>query len=217
METIYLGLLRGFILVAATLALLSAVILTATAIPSLLTRMGITQSDAPSLSLQEFIAERKPQESSSNSDDEGSSAELVVDPVISQAAENFHSYIGKRGKGTLATWRQGLQATQNEIPVAAMSGYAQSLLTLSTELKASRGKPLSENRVFELVDWQKQRFVATYEQRIIEKQAADAAFLYKLGAAFAAILLFVFVAFIFLFVRIERNTRLVRTVQVQDA
>jgi hypothetical protein len=211
METIYLGLLRGFILIAATLALLAAALLVVTTIPDILTRTGITKTEPPRSSLSQFMAEQKPQESTL--DETGTTAETIVDPEIATAAKNIRKYLGTNATGN---WEQGLQAAANQLPPAVQSKYRRSLVTLTEELLASTGKKLSERKVAELVEWHQRRFVSTVQEQEQEKAAADAAFTWKIGAAFAALMMFVLIAFIFLFVRIERNLRVVRVQQAED-
>ena len=210
MESAYLGLLRVVILVAATLALVAAAILLVTAIPSVLTRVGVLQSQDQAHTLSEFISEQKPVEEGGEASPQ---APEMIDPTIAKAAANFHSYLGARATTSRKEWEQGLQSAQNEMPAPVMQDYGESVLTLSEELLASKGKPLGEKRVFQLVEWHRQRFAASYEQRMAEKEAADAAFRFQVGAAFGAFMLFVLITFIFLFVRIERNLRVIKVEQ----
>jgi len=213
LETLYLGLLRGFILIVATLALVAAALLVVSSVPELLTRVGITKTQPESSSLAQFIAEQKPTEA--NQDAEEAPAEVPVDPAIKEAAGNFHSYLGGRATVSVKDWEQGLQAYKNDFSPEIGNDYASSLKRLSEELKASQGKPLSEKRVGALIDWHKNRFVAARAAEQAERAGADAAFMFKMEAAFAAFVLFAFITFIFLFVRIERNLRLVR-VEVEN-
>ena len=100
--------------------------------------------------------------------------------------------------------------SQDNIPVVARSDYADSLVRLTEEMKASRGKPLSEARVLTLLSWHESRFVSEWERDAAHKAEADAALRSRLWGAGAAFLSFVLVVFVFLFVRVERNTRLIR-------
>ena len=213
LETLYLGVLRGFILIVATLALVAAVLLIVTSVPQLMTRMGLTASEPQSSSLAEFIAEQKPV--GDPVEGEAVGAELLVNPVIRDAAQNFHGYLGQRATATAKDWEQGLQRYRDSFPIDIADDYAISVRRLSEELRASRGKPLSEQRVGALVEWHKNRFAENQAAEVAERAAADAAFKLKIASAFGAFMLFVFITFIFLFVRIERNLRLVR-VQVGE-
>lgn len=214
LETLYLGLLRGFILIGATLALVAAVLLIISSAPQVLTRLGVTRSEPQSSSLAEFIAEQKPTATDSQETEE-SAPELPIDSAIKDAARNFHDYLGNRATVSLRDWEQGLQGYRNDFSPEIGNDYALSVKRLSEELKASKGKPLSVKNVGALIDWHKNRFAADRAAEQAEKVAADAAFVFKMEAAFAAFLLFAFITFIFLFVRIERNLRLVR-VEVEN-
>lgn len=211
LESVYLALLRGFILVAATIALLASALLVVATAPDILTRVGITATEPPRSSLAEFMAEQRPQETAASDGD--ATPKLAVDPDIAVASRNIRKYLGKR---STLEWDQGLQSVANELPLEMQARYGASLNLLSEELAASKGKPLSEKRVAELFEWHQRRFVSTVEQQARERAEADAAFKFKLAAAFAALMLFVFIAFIFLFVRIERNLRNVRVVQADE-
>lgn len=212
METVYLGLLRVFILVAATLALLASAFLVISTLPDILTRTGITSTQPSRGTLAEFMAEQKPQDSGATTAEEVT-ADVPVDPDLSEAAANIRRYL--RGQAT-GNWEQGLQSAANELPINIQAKYGVSVKTLTEELLASKGKPLSERRVAQLIQWHQRRFAADVEQQAQEQAAADIAFKFKLGAAFAALMLFVLIAFIFLFVRIERNLRRVHVVQADD-
>lgn len=214
LETVYLGLLRGFILIVATLALLAAALLVASSVPEVLTRMGITKSEPQSSSLSEFIAEQKPVAQDSENAEPADDAK-PIDPVIRQAAQNFYDYLGSPADAPLKGWEQGIQSYKDSFPAEIANAYAASVERLSEELKASKGKRLSEQRVATLVDWHKNRFASNYAAQQAERAAADAAFRFKMLAAFGAFLIFAFITFIFLFVRIERNLRLMR-VEVEN-
>lgn len=211
LEMLYLALLRGFILIAATVALVASVILVITTVPDLLVRTGITQGEPPRSSLAEFISEQKPQEQLAQGNTD--TPKLPVDPEIAKAAKQIRKYLGSRGTLPVDTWEQALQGAANQQPAALQTKYAASVETLSQELLTSKGRPLTERRVTELLDWHNRRFGASVQQEESERAAADASFKFKMSAAFAALMLFVFIAFIFLFVRIERNLRSIRVVQ----
>jgi hypothetical protein len=206
METLYLKLLRGFILFAATLALLAGVIALATMVPTLLTRMGIIESEGQSHSLADFVAEQKPYEGSA--EDEEANTQTLIDPNIKEAAANFKQYIGSPSKATLTDWETGLtELSEKELPIEHRSTYGESIKNLSVEVKESKGKPLTESRVLQLVQWHHQRFAANIAQQASERAQAEGAFQMQMAAAFGAVMLFVFITFIFLFVRIERHLR----------
>lgn len=216
-ETLYLNLLRGFILLVATLALIAAAGAAVMAVPSLIERFGEPQADTSALSLSNFINEQKPQTGTSPSADAPvDEGRVPVDPQIAKAAANIHSYLGSRTDVRVKDWEQGLQSSLSEVPAGAHSDYKTSLVSLSEELKMSSGKPLSQDRVVALLTWHQQRFVAAWEQEAANKLEADARFKMQLYVASAAFMFFILIAFVFLFVRMERNTRVVRVIRVHD-
>src|SRR5205085_862090 len=143
------GLLRVFILVAATLALLAAAFLIISTLPDILTRTGITSTQPSRGTLAEFMAEQKPQDSTATMDEEAT-ADVPLDPNISEAAANIRRYLHGQATGN---WEQGLQSAANELPVAIQAKYGVSVKTLTEELLASKGKPFSERKVAQLIQW----------------------------------------------------------------
>lgn len=93
---------------------------------------------------------------------------------------------------------------------AHQASYDESLLRLAGQLKSSKGKPLTQEQVAELIDWHHRSF---RESAIDIRQAAarDTAsawqWVVRAGQAF---LLFTLIAFYFLLVRVERHLKLVK-------
>ena len=204
-ETLYLNLLRAFIIVLATIALGASLLFAASAIPSLVDRMGDAKADTSTLTLSRFVTEQRP----TAQQDAEETYQAPVDPVIAHAARNVKSYLGSRSTITVKTFEEVFAKSQASIAVISRPDYGNSLLNLSEELKASRGKPLSEARVMSLLGWHESRFTAEWEKEAAQKTDADVAFKSRLWAAGAAFFAFILVIFVFLFVRVERNTRLV--------
>ncbi|RSV20361.1 hypothetical protein CA236_00130 [Sphingomonas sp. ABOLG] len=215
LERAYLGLLRVVILVAATIALLVAIIGVATAIPSLLKWSGFTERAEPSGgTLGDFIAEQKITDTTSTT--ETKEAEPFVIPDIKEAAKTIKAYLSTRGDITQNDWERGLQAYADEMPGNGVD-YARSVRTLAKELRSSTGKPLSEARVLQLIEWHKTRFQGDVASRAASEAEGNAQFWIKIGFASAAFLGFVLIIFIFLFVKIERSLRVVQTARVNDS
>ena len=211
-ETLYLNLLRVFIIVLATLALAASILLSASAIPSLFSRIGETKADTSTLTLSRFVSEQRP----TAEVDTENNFDAPVDPKIARAASNVKLYLAARSTIPLKTLEEIFTKSQNTIPAVTRADYGDSLLKLSEELKESKGKPLSENRVMGLLSWHESRFASEWEKEAALKAEADAAFKFRLLAASAAFIAFVMIIFIFLFVRVERNTRLVHVVRISD-
>lgn len=213
-EVLYLNLLRGFILILATVALVSSLVLGASAIPSLIDRLGEAKADTSTLTLSRFVVEQKPTAQQETDGD----FEVPVDPLIARAARNVKQYLGDRSGIPLKAFETGFAKSLGDIPVIAQTDYGDSLVKLTEELKASTGKPLSEARVMSLLAWHQNRFSSEWDKEALRKAEADAAFRYRLLAAGGAFLAFVLVIFVFLFVRVERNTRLVHVArEIEDA
>ncbi|MBY8823794.1 hypothetical protein [Sphingomonas colocasiae] len=218
LEQVYLGILRVVILVAATVALLVAGFGLASAIPPLIRSSGLTETSKPNGgTLAEFIAEQKITETVS---DAPKDVEAFILPDLKAAAKILHTYLGQRTTTKLTDWEKGLQSFADEMPGHSLT-YATSVLDVANQLKISKGKPLSEERVAQLVDWHKNRFEANVSARAASEVEANARFWLTLGGAGAAFLAFVLIIFIFLFVKIERSLRLVHTTSIippaQDA
>lgn len=95
-------------------------------------------------------------------------------------------------------------------PSGYQAAYDESLRSLTREISASTGRPLSRDRVVELIRWHHSSFLASAEQLDAARQEASAQSWTWIARAGQAFLLFVVIAFYFLLVRVERHLRLVR-------
>jgi hypothetical protein len=209
-----LSILRVVILVAATLALLVAAVGAASAVPLLLKRVGLIAPDEASTTLADFISGKKSPAQSEGVDD--SPARNAVHPDLATAARNVKRYLSDRSSHPVEHWEEVLGAYWQEVPAEADDEYAKSVRELSAELLVATGKPLSLERVEELLLWHFQRYMGNLQGREAQKAAADMQFLMAIGGAATAFVIFVFIVFIFLFVKIERSLRLVRVVRSDD-
>ncbi|MGT2513856.1 hypothetical protein ACVOMT_05995 [Sphingomonas panni] len=213
METAYLGILRVFILFAATAALIVAGIAAVSAISPLLKWTGLTESSQPDGgNLADFVKQQKPEPASQD----GVANERQTDdgpaslPDIKAAARIISEYLQGRGSIRENEWRAILE--QNVYGFAEhMRPYGESVRSLAEQLETSRGKPLSEERVVQLIDWHKANFAADIARRAAQESEGNAKFLATLAIAGSAFVAFILIIFVFIFVRIERNLRLVRT------
>jgi hypothetical protein len=135
--------------------------------------------------------------------------EAPVLPDIDKAASNIETYLGKDNidRKVLTTQMQSMADKAAETMPAGDTKYAASLLRLTEELNASKGKKLSVERVVALLKWHAEHFAANVAAEAAKKTEAQQALLMKLGVAGAAFLAFVLVIFVFIFVKIERNLR----------
>lgn len=216
MERAYLGLLRVVILIAATIALVVAGIAAISAIPPLLRWTGITETADPNGgTLAEFIDEQKITTTTSSEPTTESTEEYqpFAFDDIKTASKIVKRYLGKRGTASEADWRTGFQTNANSLEGHGLD-YATSVKSLAEQLESSKGKPLSEERVVQLFGWHKTKFEADIIGRASREAEGNAKFWVTIGLAGSAFVAFIMIIFVFLFVRIERNLRLVQTTRV---
>lgn len=214
LERAYLGLLRVVILIAATVALVVAILGAASAVPPLLRWSGITETTKPTGgTLSDFISEQKITETASSPTTE-TAVEPFILPDITAAAKIIKAYL-KDSTISEKEWRSGLQRLADQV-VGHSTEYAESLKDLAEQLETSKGKPLSEARVTQLIDWHKTRFETDVAARAAAEAEGNAKFWVTIGLAGAAFLAFVLIIFVFLFVKIERSLRLVHTTRIHD-
>jgi hypothetical protein len=214
LETVYLNTLRVVILIAATIALIVAVVSLVGALPSLMRKAGLSGEAAVSGgTLREFIDEQKVVGTEASETTATEPTDSFVSPDIVAAAKNFNSYL-KNEAPKEKDWQKYLTSKMADVPVETGSDYAVSINGLSEQVKASKGKALSFERVNQLVEWHFERFRADAELKELAQAQDSARFWVTMGAADAAFLTFVLIVFIFLFVKIERSLRVVRTERV---
>lgn len=218
LERVYLGALRIIILITATLALLAAIGGLASLVPTVIQWSGLGASEAPTGgTLGQFISEQKITETSaSTADGETGTSEPVTYSDISQAARDIDTYLGKRGSISREEWASSLQRQALNMDDQGFA-YAADVRRLTGQLLKSKGKPLSEDKLFELLNWHSERFKQNLASLRASDAEASAVFWIKLGTAGAAFLAFISIIFIFLFVKIERNLRVVQTVNLSGS
>jgi hypothetical protein len=214
-EATYLGLLRVVILIVASLALIGAALALVSAAPPVLRLLGIG-APAPddTGTLGNFIAEKKLEGIQS---EEGTASPPSVQPDIAQAAKDLQEYLARQGAPKTPEGLKDLEGIltgqMQQVPSSEQDGYAVNLKGLTGQLLKSKGKPLNPDRLDELIAWHRQHFVSD-RQADAERKAADAvAFGVRLRIAAGAFVAFILVVFVFLFVKVERSLRLVRTVR----
>lgn len=212
LETLYLGILRVVILVIATLALIAAVVGFVGAVPSLLRQLDLVAEPEPAGgTLGEYVAEKKLTAASTEKDVQDAPTDDAVDPDLAAAAKALRRYTLDMKGPEEATWRAELVKSVDRVSPGQGDAYLKSVRSLADQLVASKGKKLTLDQVAELMGWHEQRFVEA-AGRIEGERAADATgsslTLYAAGSAFV---LFILITFTFLFVKIERSLRVVRT------
>jgi len=219
-EVAYLALLRVVLLVAATVALLVTIGAAATALPALGDVTGLTGHEPiRGSSLGSFIEANKitgVQPSGDEASDAMSRAPLPEN--LSEASKSFARYDARNG-GTVADqskWDDLFRSILFEkVPAVEQADYCADVLKLSNQLVGSTGKPLSDERVFQLLQYHLDSFLSNSEAQGAARAGRLAGSMAKLLLAGSAFLVFVLVLFSFLFVKIERNLRIRHTPDVQ--
>lgn len=210
-EDFYLNILRVIILFVATLALGLAVLGGIQGLPVLARLLAPEDSKIESGGLREFIAEQRVSDTEAPVEDsvDGATASKVPSD-LEQSVNNLISYV--RSKMELdpneEVIRNALVTSYDSIDADYQQQYAASLMKLTRDLNQSKGRPLSQERLGTLIDWHKTQF----NDAIVAKQAAEAAeetrAMFGLSLAAGAMLAFIMIVFYFIFVKIERNLRI---------
>ena len=213
LEVAYLGILRVVLLVAATVALLVTFGATVTALPSLAQVVGIGNNpQTRGGTLREFIdANRITDVEPSSADATDTAAKFPLPEKVSEASKAFARYDARNGGGQIeqSKWDELFRSILAEkVPFTVQDDYGEDLLRLSHQLERSSGKPLSDQRVLQLIEFHLTTFLGNVETAQTAKATGVAASMSKLLLAGGAFLIFVLVLFSFLFVKIERNLRM---------
>ena len=214
LEQAYLSILRVVILIAATIALIVTVIGVIAGGAHIIGDSGNEESSVSSLG--DFIAEQKKREAPSENATENADTPTASLSDIIDAAGNLHKYMGSRSEKTQVQWQAGLQQYADAAGEHDKD-YAASVKDLTEELLVATGKPLSEMRIEQLLSWHFEHFRENVARKAEEEASKKAQFWVMAGAAGAAFLGFLMIIFIFIFVKIERNLRLVRITEAGEA
>ena len=216
-EESYLTILRVAVVAVAGLALIIAAAALAAGVVYFAS--GILSSATGSVeggSLGQYIAERRIPadipDSGSGADAPDRQAAAAYIPAIDAAADVFARYAArhKLGPARKSDYILAINALWLDVSPDRQSQYEASLSRLANQLRSSKGRPLSLDRLSELLSWHHTRFQQAVSE---QEQAADAAkteawlWLVRAGQAF---LMFVVIAFYFLLLRVERHLRVVR-------
>lgn len=218
-ENVYLAILRIVVLVAATVALIAAILGLVTGLPALSGMLGLSKPDAPyGGTLGEYIEAKRATVDAAESTSNGSSgvARKMIDPLVREAATEVQTYLkGQDGanKLKLADWEDMVIERGEALPTEMTTDYYADNLALIKQLRLSKGKKLSVQEVQELIAWNAGEFATAANINAVDYQMEQAEAQSRLTWAAGAFLLFLMVIFTFLFVKVERSLRLVRTVR----
>ena len=210
-EVAYLGILRVVLLVAATVALLVTIGAVISAIPALGTVTGLSGQDPiRGGSLREFVDANRISDVQSAADDADTDFQIPLPNTVREASQNFGRYDAKNGGEQLKQdeWNDAFQSILYEkVPALLQGDYGDDVLKLSQQLMRSKGKPLSNERLYQLLQFHLEGFLAHAQAQEAARAAEVAGSMSRLVLAGVAFLIFVLVLFNFIFVKIERNLR----------
>lgn len=219
-EDLYLNILRVVILAVATLALVGVIFGLGSAGPLLKPAPSASNQPPPSLqasTLGDFVSEKKaegtPVGEPSSTSGESPADTITSSTQVRDAAKNLQAYTRAHdeSQASLALWIKLIQANEATVPDAYHPAYEANLFSLTKQLAISRGAPLTLDNVEALITWHAAKFKSAADTEASENAAARVAAGVRLQLAGYALATFLLLVFAFLFVKIERNLRVVRT------
>jgi hypothetical protein len=193
-------------------ALLIAIGSAIAAVPALGDVTGITRhAQVRGGTLREFIqANRLTDVQASNEDEANRNAKLPLPTDVAEASKSFARYDANNGGKVLqqSQWDDVFRTLLFEkVPFALQDDYGTDVLKLADGLRRSKGKPLNDDRLGQLLEFHLDGFLANAQSQETARASRIANSISKLVLAGAAFLIFVLVLFCFIFVKIERNLR----------
>ena len=213
-ESFYLSILRVIILAAATIALVIVVFGFVRSAPLLIQQLGgASQQQTTGGSLSEFVSEKR-----AEGIETAAAPPAAAQPETPQSIKEAVALLARYDKERLGVDLDVNGATRvlmerhDALPYEYQSAYGASLKRLMEQLVASKGSPLQMDQINELLNWHDQKFQSNIEAQAAKKVADNAAALQAMAVAAVALLVFLLIVFCFIFVKIERNLRLVQMV-----
>ncbi len=218
-ERFYLDALRVIILIGATAALVVASFAIFSAASYFAGQAGFAQS-AEGGDLAAFIAEQRSMGMDVTAPEANTPTEIAArgSASIRASAKRIADYMNKHHSANAKADEIARLIVDRtaELPPGYARDYEASLDQLTSQLEQSKGRPLSSAKIGEMLDWHDQQF----RQAVAEKEARNAegavGTLTAIATAGSAFLIFTFLVFCFLFVRIERNLRIVRVATAEE-
>jgi hypothetical protein len=220
-ETAYLAILRIVVLVVATVALLVALLSFIAAVPPLARQFGLVPAATPEGgTLAEYINARKatvPSNAGASSPS-GAPAQPVrtTNDDIRTAAGTLQIYTNGANSLTAVDWERQIEQSGSSFPDELQNAYYKDVLSLAEQLRKSTGKRLSVSDVRDLLAWNAQQFQSDETAKSLKKSSDTTRAIFTLYVASGAFVLFILVVFTFLFVKVERSLRVVRTVRLEE-
>ena len=214
-ENTYLYLLRVLVLAVATAALVVLVLGVIGSLPLITDRPGAVHMTyrVPETDLGAFIEEKRAEGVTAPPVQDGDPTAPPDDTPanIRSAATLLVQYVKTRDGQVVdeKDARSALMGHRAAVPAGYQDAYGDSLTALMRQLVKSTGRSLSIDQINDLIKWHQEKFTSAAEaneNRKIEKRTQA---ITALGVAGGALVAFFLVVFCFLFVKIERNLRLV--------
>ena len=216
-EEFYLNVLRVVILVAATIALIAFGIGIAKVIPLISTSLSSHSTlDTNHAGLGDFIAAQKNSGTlAADMPEAASSPDEVLSADMKSAIGHLSNYNTNRMGGTvdMASAQSAMLSKRSTVSADYQDEYDRSLNELMTQLDQSKGSPLDTDKLNSMLNWHLEKFNALVIAKEAKKSEDKMTGLVGLGVAGTALLSFLMLVFCFLFVKIERNLRLVHVAE----
>ena len=220
-EAAYLGILRVVVLLVATIAL-AAFVLGLVIGGKMFLDARATGARVPpvtAVTLGDYIADKKSGSGTADaSAPDATSTNSVSSPrEIAQAAQNLVVYAKRSTTPSQplnfdkAEIIRVMLNKQQQVGEEFQAAYRTSLQGLTYQLTLSKGRPLSLEEINDLLDWHLSKFKAAAGEDANARITKGAGSLAVLSFAGASMLTFLLLVFCFIFVKIERNLRVVRT------
>lgn len=218
LEELYLNILRYAVVIVAGLSLIVAIASLVFAGTSLLPSMFNGQTELSGGNLKEFIDEQKSTakfESSETNETNEVSNGKYESPFIKEAVNITMKYLEKLEDVHVdrTSMVAAFESQLEEIEFADREDYKTSFLSLLKQLDNSKGEPLSVEKLGELIEWHNENFKSEAMNRNFQSTTGEVDSWGWITMAGSAFLVFIMIAFYFLFVRVERHLRLVNVVR----
>lgn len=213
-EGFYLSILRVIILTAATIALIVVVLGFVRSAPLIAEQLGMKQADQRTTggNLSEFITEKRAEGTEVSLPDASDSNPRSIPKSIKDAVALLASYDKKRlGEDLNIPSAEGvLMERFDAVQSDYQNTYADEVKGLMQQLTASKGKPLSIEKINELINWHFKKFQQSIEEQTAKRAAENVQAIQAMTVSAVALMAFLLIVFCFIFVKIERNLRTVR-------
>lgn len=215
-EGFYLSILRVIILAAATIALVVVVLGFVRSAPLLAQQLGMKAAEQQTTggNLSEFISQKRTEGIEASAPEPSAAGAPVIPKNIKEAVSLLARYDKERlGEDLNVSGAEGvLMERFDALPTEYQGAYGESIKGIMEQLTASKGKPLTMDQINEMINWHDQKFQANVEAQTAKRAADNVSAVQAMIVSAVALMVFLLIVFCFIFVKIERNLRLVQMV-----